>query len=184
MWDTPSFALSVELFLFQSSLRDRLNDLPKETITLDGHAAPDLSKFVTWSQFDEALNDIRQSMEKLAVRDNSRSSPAHSQTVNRTDHEFEIFTFYLLFLDNTRKGKRVNNSLVRLNLKWFFFVRNHHLKITRILFLGIIHRWISRCFWTTSIIKWSIWTIERVNRCTWGTELLMNISHNNIPFCS
>ncbi|CAF1632253.1 unnamed protein product [Adineta ricciae] len=66
-----------------SSLRDRFNDLPKETDTLNGHAALDLSQFVTWTQFDGALNDIRQSMEKLSVRDNSRSSPAHSQTIIR-----------------------------------------------------------------------------------------------------
>ncbi|CAF0875248.1 unnamed protein product [Adineta ricciae] len=70
-----------------SSLRDRFNDLPKETNTLNGHAPLDLSKFVTWTQFDGALNDIRQSMEKLSVRDNSRSSPAHGQTIIREKEE-------------------------------------------------------------------------------------------------
>jgi len=49
---------------FQSSLRDRLNDVSRDDNNII--SMPDLSGFVTWDRLEDALRGIRESIEKTS----------------------------------------------------------------------------------------------------------------------
>ncbi|CAF3569121.1 unnamed protein product [Rotaria sordida] len=69
-----------------SSLRDRLNDLPKENNNIT--SIPDLTGFVTWDRLEDALKGIRESLEKsshdaAAALASTRETRQPIQTVER-----------------------------------------------------------------------------------------------------
>ncbi|UJR21321.1 hypothetical protein I4U23_024412 [Adineta vaga] len=122
-----------------SSLRDRFDSVPKETTIVDSPTTSDSSGFVTWDRFEDVLNDIRQSIEKLSnkadhtIRD-TPSSPIKNQTTIQyeknlsTDGTADISTQLQTLNDRYEQLKALVDALEKkkLNREEFDAYKNQY----------------------------------------------------------